>query len=509
MKNKKLGLIIVFLSLIVLLSSVAYAQLGGITRSPIAFFLINLIVIAFVLFILQSFLLGEKTTAGQRVFVIIGILMVSVVVAFIYGRSGYIWKIVDPTGKFFTIYVLVNTVVLSAFLYFLLQFAPIGDKFKAGPEKVGAIIMILILSAVLCADFSRDEQGNGQFIWQTETVKKFMGYLFGETGILTANDNRIFIFITATILLTWIFNMFITGEGGPGTKLNFYLALILAANMASGLKPTSLSTLFSIGKWVLAIAIFKGIHSQLSALGKYQLPASAAIAYFISSSVYSVIIKSQTVAEAVGLEEVGTVQQAGFGSTWVIAIIIFIVFWFFSKEKEEGKKGVMDEILRDGLKLSEAKFKKFLRTIGIRGLNLITQHSELRDSTPAGEVPYILRDLRVELEVLMNYMLRLEVFAGKESAVRDGAVKAAEIQRIFRDMHPDDVPRSIHNYKIGPDVILEDNKFKLKGGGNPGWSKSYYLICRLMNEFNDDLNRTSFDSAVVNEKEQLESAINT
>ena len=128
MKNK-FNLISVFLILIVLLSSSVYAQLFGIQTSGLGIVMINAFIIAALLFILQAFLV-PKGSEGQKTGVYIGILIASIVAAWFIGNT-YIWNF-GSLGLFFNVKVIVNTTLLSAFFYFIMQFGSESWKTISG-----------------------------------------------------------------------------------------------------------------------------------------------------------------------------------------------------------------------------------------------------------------------------------------------------------------------------------------------------------------------------------------
>jgi len=506
--KKKILLLAIGLFLLVL-SPIVYAQALSFVNTQIEFILVNTIIIALVLFIVQAIMLKD-IKAEQKGFVWIMIILISVVISYIY-RSEFIWKVIDADGKFFTLRVIVNTIVLSAFFYFLLQFTP-GGKLESKPGQTGAIILILILSAVISGSVTYDDDGNQRFIWNTDTIKTFRTYLFGDTGILTMNDNRLFIFTGAVVVFAWLFTMFIKPEGGVGNKLNYALALIIASEMASSTPPASATTLIWIGEIVTAIALYKGLQASFSGLGKgwgvgVPLVISGALTHVVATIVFKekALFGGQPIAETAADGTVGFPIGKIIWFVVGIAIVIFIIVKIYNSEGKFGKYS--RGILTDGLKHAASKYKRFLRTTGIPGLNLITRHTKLRDSTPVGEVPFILRDLRVELEVLMNYMLRLEVFSGKESAVKNFVDSANSVQDVFREIPPDKVKQRIIAYKVGPDLTIEENEFKVKFSESsdipkedqvPGWLNTPFIIGKLMNELIKKLSTADLTAEVQN-----------
>ncbi|MDP6547566.1 MAG: hypothetical protein QF917_01235, partial [Candidatus Woesearchaeota archaeon] len=196
--NKKFSLIAVFLFLIVLLSNAVYAaKVLGIETSGLGVVAINAVIIAALFFILQAFLMPDNSSGMQKGTVYFAIVAVSIVSAWFIGNT-FMWNY-GAIGTFFNIKVVVNTALLSAVLYFLMQLGP--ESLKSMQGKKGGLVLVIIVSAFLAMQFTFPEgTTGGRFIWQSETFGMFKNYLFGDQGILTAKDQRIFVFIGASVL---------------------------------------------------------------------------------------------------------------------------------------------------------------------------------------------------------------------------------------------------------------------------------------------------------------------
>ncbi len=488
MKNK-FNLISVFLILIVLLSSSVYAQLFGIQTSGLGIVMINAFIIAALLFILQAFLV-PKGSEGQKTGVYIGILIASIVAAWFIGNT-YIWNF-GSLGLFFNVKVIVNTTLLSAFFYFIMQFG--SESWKTISGRTGGLILIILFSAFLAMQFTyTDDYPNGKFIWNTDTMKDFRDYLFGDEGILTAEDDRIFVFIGASVLFAWLFGMFIKGET-VGKKLNYALAIIIAANMASGENPISTNTLIHIGELIVGLALYKGMESSFGSVGDKRPMMIVAIAGLFTHYIAYIIFEEDAIFN-------GMPFNLGWGIPKLIGMIIAVILLFsfigmgFKGEKE--KKGMFNQIKTDGLRLIQNKATKFFRLMG--GIKKIKENITARDPTPEGEVPYILRELRVELEILMNYMLRLEVYNGKIKSVSNGAELASYIKNnVTTDTDPLDAQKRFRKYRIGPKIKYDEktNKFDLElidpKEHLPGWNEFRYPLFLLFEKFNEKLETSGF-----------------
>ncbi|MAH32762.1 hypothetical protein CL615_00035 [archaeon] len=501
--NKKFSLIAVFLFLIVLLSNAVYAaKVLGIETSGLGVVAINAVIIAALFFILQAFLMPDNSSGMQKGTVYFAIVAVSIVSAWFIGNT-FMWNY-GAIGTFFNIKVVVNTALLSAVLYFLMQLGP--ESLKSMQGKKGGLVLVIIVSAFLAMQFTFPEgTTGGRFIWQSETFGMFKNYLFGDQGILTAKDQRIFVFIGASVLFAWLFKMLIKPEG-VGDKLNYFFAIIVAANMAHMEKPISTDGLIWMGEAIVAMAIYRG--AGTSTVGWHWRASFAA--FFTHLMAYLAFGEKAFLGgwpySMMGFD----LWPPSLSWIWIILFPFILaggigtLFLAIGKgeEKEEADKYRMG---KDAIDLSWAKFNSFVRRSSNPMFQLISRIFYLKDKTQPGEVPNVLRGLRVELQVLMNFMLRLEVYAGKINSVIKGFYKARYIKGIIRTTHPDDIKDSLTKYMIGPQIILEDNKLVLEKetkdykniedeeeatevkGNNPGFTNNAFIISKLMNQFVVDL----------------------
>ena len=219
-KNKVIWNIALLL-IVVLSLPFAYAQTAG--RPVIMNMAVNAAVIGIILFMLQAMLLPNKPDK-ERVSVWFIIIVASLVIAYIYGRSGFIWES-GPLSRFFNWYILGNTAIIGAVLYFLGGLL-LKDKKPQSPEgNIGMIILIIIVSLVFAVKI-----GN-RWVWQQETVRLLINYLFGPQGILNPNWG-LWTFLGASTLLSFFFNGFLLKDQG-NKFINYALAILIASNMAS------------------------------------------------------------------------------------------------------------------------------------------------------------------------------------------------------------------------------------------------------------------------------------
>lgn len=522
MKNKKI-LGVIFLFFIVLLSSVVYAQIPF-SGTPISFLIINTIVIALALFILQAVILTDMKPE-QKTGIWFAILIIAVVISWLYGRAGYIWQVGSLSG-FFNLKVLLNTAILSAIGYFLLQFTP-GGKIESKPGQTGAIILIIILSGIMSFNLTYDENtGEAQYIWNT-TIGSFF---FGDEGIFTS-AKRIGVFITVSILFSWGFNVFIQKSEGGGEKLNYALAILIAANLAHDKDPISVSTLITFGQIILTFVIYKGIQPTIN-FDKFKgvgFAISLLIAIIFAGWISGMIQDAMGIEQSERLfppeEEKGRASiptsadqpwyKTVFGyfgtlgewavslGKWIFSFLLpwnwiwvggLIALFFWSKSKEGEFHKSVTSMRKDAWLHTWNAARHFIRS-GPVTINWLARLIRMRDRGRPDEIHPWFNRLRVEIQILMDYMLRLEVFTFKIAAVENFKTQIKkEISPEFKQKWTrEQFLQSIKNYKIGPEIIEDDGKFKLDGGP-PGWTNSAWLICRVFNGFKDWIETSDLSS---------------
>lgn len=235
------------LSLIVTLP-IAYAQ------TPSGFnwfvFIINSVIVFIALFILQSFLIPGKN-GKEKTSVWVIILLTSLLIAFFFGRSGFIWQ--GPLARFFSVYVLVNSIIIAAVLYFVLGFL-LKDKVPKSPEGIGGYGILIFLVALIFAV----KLGN-QWIWDLSTLVQLKDYLFGQTGILNPSPPayRLWTFIGSATLLAFFFSGYLIKNVPGGNKINYALAIIIASNLARA--GISVQSVVMLGEVVFTIVLAEAV----------------------------------------------------------------------------------------------------------------------------------------------------------------------------------------------------------------------------------------------------------
>jgi hypothetical protein len=249
-KNRIVWILAMFLALL----PAANAQVLGMSGANWYYFLINALVIGFAIFLVQAVLVPNKD-AKEKTSIWLIVVGVALLISWFNGRGGLIWK-TGSIGAFFATYklyfVLVNAAVIGLFLYFLLQVF-VNEKLPKSPEGQIGFVLLVAVVAVLAAV----KVGN-QWIWATSNIMVLRNFLFGPEGILTLKDNRLWAFVTSWALLVFFFNGFLMKDGG---KINMFLALLFAANMASA--GISLEWVLRIGEIIFVLILQRSLSESI------------------------------------------------------------------------------------------------------------------------------------------------------------------------------------------------------------------------------------------------------
>ncbi|MBI2661522.1 hypothetical protein HYX09_04650, partial [Candidatus Woesearchaeota archaeon] len=214
-------------------------------------FAVNAMIIFAALFVLQAVLMPGKPDKEKTVSWMM-VLAASLVISWFVSSSGFIWE--HPTiGRIFEPHMVVNTILITAFTYLALGLLKVGLP-QSGPGKVATWLMIGVIS------FMASVRIGESYVWQLETLQRFVQFLFGAQGILTFNENRIIVFAVATALFIWTFALLHVSDNQP--KINYALALILGASLAGSEDPVSINFLVMFGHVIGMIAIGKNLAQQ-------------------------------------------------------------------------------------------------------------------------------------------------------------------------------------------------------------------------------------------------------
>lgn len=499
MKIKSLSWIFALVLLISIPS--AYAQtLGG---KNIFFIIINALIFGIILFLLQSFLLPNKPDKEKTAMWFV-IIIASLLLAWFFGSSGYLWQ--GPLAILFNLKILVNSILIAAFLYFLLGILKIPQL--GSPEgKTGYGILLFVVSVIFAVKI-----GN-VWIWSQPTISALIKFFFGPEGILTLNKNRLFIFlITGTVLATF-FNY--VGLGKENAKINYLLAFIFAASLASGPDPLTFAgvkrLVLVVGTWVLGGNLSDKFTGKAKVIGYV-------IAFFLMLWAVSAV---ETVITPEGRTEVAEKGWISgfFGILWnnkgwmflfVFLIIMTLIIW-----RGESR------ILKEGTTRVWAKILQRLRQ-NRKVAKVIGNYLGIRDPTLENEVPFMLKDLRVELYTLMNFLLRHEIYKAKARTAHKlfedlgNTEKGREKVLANRLPTPEAINKNIKKYLEGgeirknPDGTWTAELDKETGSADIGFARTYFLVFKAMEKLKEQLERDlTREPSVDHIEEEINSSIET
>lgn len=231
-------------------------------------FVVNALIIFAILFVVQAALITEKIGKEKGVAWVLA-LAIALVASWFISSSGFIWQH-PKLAPLFNLKVVVNTLVITLGVYVLLGLHP---KFKmpdSTPGKIGMGILIGLIALMVALKIG------DAYIWNVESIRAFIAYLFGPQGILTLNQYRVAVFITSSAIFAWLFAFLGVSKEQPA--INYILAIILGASLASGPDPVTMEGIVTFGHIVGTIVLGKNLADQVS--GKWKIAAYAG-AFFL------------------------------------------------------------------------------------------------------------------------------------------------------------------------------------------------------------------------------------
>lgn len=516
-KNKLIWSIVLFLFALVSIP-IAYAQTVP-TGSRIFFILINAAVIGIVLFILQAILLHGKPDK-ERVSAWFIVIVASLLISFLYGQTGFIWQ-TGPLARFFSVYVIVNSIIIGAVLYFLLGLLPIGKNLKSPEGNVGYGLLIFLVALIFAVKI-----GN-QWIWNQAVVAQLIGYLFGPAGILNPSPPayRLWTFLGASILLSFFFNNFLIKMEGGGKGINWALAILIASNMASsGVSVRSVIILGEIIFWIvlsdalksrLATATKEGKQSNVwawvvsfilvgwaSAAATYGTDYQGILATLVGKPLswmgfitapsaaptpgwgwWGWILGAVIVALIFGL---GGSAAAGFGSMGILgAIAVLALLIFLIPGLGIGAFLILGIPLLLFFGIARGETRERVLTSAMRGLkkrfNALIRSGKFLEDTAKGQEPLVIQENRLLFHMLANYTTRSEItyryWGFVKQAKRVGTKVLAEI--IQKHVDQEALKNDIRATRSGGTTE--------EGAHFVGWNKLNAEVVDLVNEFFETL----------------------
>lgn len=512
-KNKLIWSIALFLIIIAGLP-VAYAQAsGGFNWIVLA---INAAVIFVVLFALQAFLIPQKSDK-ERTSVWVIMIIASLLVAFLFGSSGFIWK-TGPLSMFFNLYVLGNALLIGIVLYFALGLLKIGNL--NSPEgKTGYGILIFLVAV-----FFAVQLGN-QWIWQKEVVRSGIAFLFADGKGILHPKGGLFVFVTGFVLFAFFFENFLLQ--GAKKVLNYGMALIFAIHLATP-PANPMKDIVMLGEVFFVLILQKSLKGTTP-----NEKVSWLIALFLIGWASTVMTMNSPDNRGllgsvgcwfVNCKEAGAAAATAGAGGWlwtilkwglILFLVIFLLFggglWAISRGEER-------HMLKEGWIRIWAKILQKLRQNRVTA-RIVGDWLELRDPTLPGELPFVFKDLRVEIYTLMNYMLRHEIYKAKARGTYDivkelgSADKGREKVLVSIIPTPEAINKEMRT-RIEGGAIRKTNpegewEVELQPGGNVttiGFARTYYLVFKVMENLKKLLERDltkKFEGAIGDEKNKI------
>lgn len=248
----------------------AFAQ-PAFLRYPIVILWVNVMIVWFILFSLQAFLIPQKEGKEKLLIWVITFALAFIIAWTLGGGSaGFIWE-VGMLSTFFNRYIIVNLLLVAAAIWFTLGFLQVNPEKLQG--KVGLVLLSILIAGMVAVSIG------DKWLWSTDNYKVVKDYLFepqksdpsrpGKTigGILRpeqSNKYRLFVFFGSAFLFAWFFAVFLKLDQAGGKKLTWFMAAWLGATLARG--GADSSVVIGMAEIFLIVIIAKQVSGQ-STLG--------------------------------------------------------------------------------------------------------------------------------------------------------------------------------------------------------------------------------------------------
>ncbi len=534
-KNRLMWIIALFLIIIAALP-VAYAQFSNsVTGSRISFILINAAIIFAVLFTLQLFLIPQKNDK-EKTSVWVIMLLASLIVGYLYGQNGFLWQ--GPLGAYFNIYILVNSAIIAAVLYFALGFLKIGDKLKSPEGNAGYGLLIFLFSVMISINIAP-----GMFLWKQEFIRSAAGFLFSsDRGILNPKSG-LMVFVTSFILISFFFNGYLLKQGDK--KLNYALALIFAVNLA--IPPVNpIRDVIQMGEIMFILIVWETLKTTVPSDKPWAALLLAILLVGWASAALSINSPQNRGAVAQFTcntplinckTETGALAGGGLFSTTKTTLYVILgglaLFWMFGGGGADKKKysgwgigiglaalilvymwnsgvgfigkiglglasilvgiGVILYFMGKGEKRAGSTWKtlnkfgispfmEWLRKSSIAPARAIVSIWTGKDPYEEGKLPKVFKSLRAELMTLMNYQTRVHTYFGKRNGVVELQNQALGLESHFASSPKtyDEMRNSLDNYRFGKEGEIEGEMVY-------GWSNNREMIIELFERLKQQL----------------------
>ncbi len=306
----------------------AFAQVGGVLSSPWIYFMVNTLVLWFIFFIAVS-LAGSKEEKEKKMLQLGAFAIAAIVSWNFVGGSGFIWQ-VGKLAALFSLKFIVNLIIISFIIWLLVKWLVEADKApQSGAGQTGMWVLIILFAGIFAIKMP-------YYFWEGGTGKQLISFLFGSQGILSIQDNRLFIFISGWLLFSWLFTEF--GIGGNISKLNYIMGFIVAANLASGQKPTAVGTMVKIGQvisWiVIARNMGKGAGGQGIGPGDKLRWAHWLWSFLLVDWIVGMIFPEHVM---VGIFTGFSLMKVGMFFVAILVLLVFMARWNFDNKSRTAR----------------------------------------------------------------------------------------------------------------------------------------------------------------------------
>ncbi len=319
-------------------------------------------------------------------------------------------KVSGAVGGVSITHILVNTILIGLFIFIVVNLLPDslgGNIFKPKSNVAKSVFFIALIGISI---FFAIRLG-GVYIWNEEaTVRPAFRYLFGEEPLGILRPTRILIFMGASFLLSWLFIQVVKiGQGK--NKIDIVIATILAAEMTH--QGLTKGMLIILGQ-IISIGL---LYRQFKREGETGWSPSATVwSWGLVLWISAIAFPGQGFLAPF----TGIVRAMGYFTYLLLLIILGIGAIVFGKflKRREGEAREKPRWLRDGVVYGAAGLANWALSSKNMVLQALRNVFQIREPTLKGWLPFEFRRRKVELAVLMNYLLRLEVYLVKSRFVK-------------------------------------------------------------------------------------------
>lgn len=557
MKNKNKILTLVMILLVLSLVSVSFVEAGPLdflknlqaraTGSGIIIIIVNAaLIFAGLMLVFNLIKKGLETKQAKVVQIIIAVF--SFMMAMELNRSDpgvFIWQI-RYFSNLLHPQVIVNGVIISAALIGLSVILLENQQKQTAVKWIVRILAVMMALSIVMSPFQPDKtwddvKDSYKYIWQQSFWIRTKFFLFGDSkcsyeersgcytndaitkavegetiapytptkgvrwGILIGR--QLIVFILVFLVLFGVFKAFAKMEMF-GTKFWYAIAFIIAGYTAN--------TGITIGKifWLLEVIIIFLLYRSMAAEGAnkwsrifalvFSIFLVEIVAYFLFPE-RKITLFYGPISTFVDFIKKGDIFHA-FLYLGILVLLVGVIIFFISML---GKKDrARSRILSDSRTYGFGALRAWLQRRP--WLNWLFRYRWSRtEKTPPGELANIHKRTSVELEWLMHYMLRLEVYMAKWGTVKKAVDIAKDINKELEGEYSfSKIARFFEVYKNGCDFKQNEKEEWEKiprkityvdeqGDEHKeevdfiGWNNHFWIIVKLLDELKARLSKIS------------------